>query len=137
VEQGDRSVARASTTRRALSLVLLAVQLLVFTLGAALAGQGHARAGGSAHALVVTTSASSDGSVRATSADARLELAARGRADRGERAGTAPSLDLALPTTLHALAPASLVGSLEWRSSSRDHRSPPSSVHGARGPPAT
>jgi hypothetical protein len=137
VEHGNRSDARASTTRRALSLALLAVQLVVFTLGAALAGQSQpVRASGSA--LVVATASSSDGSVRAAaSQDSRIEHAARARGDRGDRTGGAPPLDLAFLLDVPAVGPACLDASLDWRSSVREHRPPPSVVHGARGPPQT
>jgi hypothetical protein len=138
VEHEGRSPTHASPARRALSLALLAVQLLVFTLGAAFAGQGPpARAGSNSRALVVATS-STDGSVRAVaSQDSRVEHAARARADRGDRAGGAPPLALAfLPEGL-TVAPAGLTGSLDWRAFARDYRRSPSVVHGARGPPTS
>jgi hypothetical protein len=128
------SISAERGARRALSLALLAVQLVVFTLGAALAGQSHARTGSTA--VPVVTASTADGVARvAATPDARLDQAARARADRTDRNGAAPPLDLALPPAIHVVAPASLVGSLDWRSAAREHRPSRSVVNGARGPP--
>lgn len=138
MEHEGRCATQASPARRALSLALLAVQLLVFTLGAAFASQSQpARLvdAARARALIVATG-SADGAVRAVASQGeRVDHAARARADRGDPNGGAPPPALALPLDSLTVGPAPLTGTLAFCTFARDYRRAPSVVHGARGPP--
>jgi hypothetical protein len=139
VARDDRASTVASTTRRSFSVVLLAVHLVVFLFGGALVGERAARAAGRTTMIVAVATASSDGATVTTASDGRLERGvARERGARGERssvgAGALP-LGFLVPSGGPTVGPAALIGSIDWRSASRELRPAPSVVHGARGPP--
>jgi hypothetical protein len=117
-----------------MSVVLLALHLVVFALGGALAGQTSAHAA-SRRAIVTASSGAGDGAVVVSASASRLELGTRPRGDRGDRGAGTPSLDVVLPRSLPSIAPAGLSGTLDGDSAEREMRPPPSVVNGARGPP--
>lgn len=125
---------RSFSLVRRLRLVLLALHLLVFVIGGALATSSSAMASGR-HAVVIATT-SSDGSTVLASADGRRsELGTRARGDRGDGGSGGLALAPALPPTHASLGPAQLVAVRDWRSFIQGHRSLPCVVNGARGPP--
>lgn len=124
--------------KRWLSFVLLALHLLVFVIGGALATGSSALASGrcsfAGAPLVVT--ASSDGTTAIAAPDGRRsELGTRARGDGGDHGSSGPSLGPSLLPTHASIGPAELVAVRDWRSFLLGHRSLPSVVNGARGPP--
>ncbi len=127
---------RASMASRSFAVVLLAVHLVLFALGGAFLDASTARA--SNHRVVVTaTTGGSDGSALISQTDPRFELGTRPRGDRGDGMSGGPQLHFVIPRGLAAGGPAAFSGTLDWRSATRERRSEPSIVYGARGPPAS
>jgi hypothetical protein len=120
--------------KRSFSFALLALHLLVFVIGGALATEASAMASGPGPVVVATTSGG-DGAAMAASGDGRLESGTRARAHRGERGASGGPLDAVVPRGLAAIAPAGRAELRDWRSAARGHCSLPCVVNGARGPP--
>jgi len=120
--------------KRSLSFALLALHLLVFVIGGALATESSAMASGR-RAVVVATTSGADGAAIASADCGRLEIGTRARGDRRERASNGLSLYAVVPVARAAIGPAALTGLRDWRSALHGHHSLPCVVNGARGPP--
>jgi hypothetical protein len=120
--------------KRSFSFVLLALHLLVFVIGGALATESSAMASGRRSVVIATTS-SDGGSAIASPDGRRAELGTRARGDGGDHGSGGLSLGLSLRAAHASIGPAELVALRDWRSFLQGHRSPPCVVNGARGPP--
>ena len=129
-----------SIVKRAASLALLVLHLIVVTASGALATENAAFAAGPRIASVgasppaASAAATTCASTHRDRSRPGVDQGARGNAGNGAAHGA--SGDLFLPAAGIAVGPAALVGLLDWRSPPRVHRSLRHAANGARAPPS-